>query len=99
MSISVSPFTLQESSALAGAYTWAWLVSDYVKDMFYVERSGDGETVIAFAVWTLMLWCISRHHNKGWSVYWFAFALISFAPFADSIDAAFGGVLGLSSQN
>ena len=95
--IGLSAFKKEEWFALYGAFIWAYIVSDYCRNA--LSRLGsdnsEAEAMIAFGLWGLILCWISKRYSGGWSAYWFAFAIASFAPFADSIDAAFGGLLGL----
>lgn len=95
-------FSAKESVVLLGAGVWACLVSEYFRNSFFhntpVESHGRGEAVIGFGIWCLILWWLSKRYSTGWTMYWFVFAIVSYAPFIDLIDRAFGGVLGLSTQ-
>ena len=95
--IAFSAFKKEEWFALYGAYIWASIVSDYCRNVLFGlgRDNSEYEAMIAFGLWGLLMWWISERYSGGWSAYWFAFATASFAPFADSIDAAFGGLLGL----
>jgi len=95
--IAFSAFKKEEWFALGGAYIWAYIVSDYCRNVFsrFGRDNTEAEAMIAFGLWGLILWWISKRYSGGWTAYWFAFALASFAPFADLIDATFGGLLGL----
>lgn len=83
---------------MAAALGWALLMSDYVRDVFVTPHRAEGwgaEALIGFGLWCLFLWWLSKRYSAGWTFYWFVFALVSYAPFADAIDGAFGGILGL----
>ena len=54
--------------------------------------------MIAFGLWGLILWWISKRYSGGWSAYWFAFAIASFAPFADSIEPLLEDCLVLENE-
>lgn len=97
MAHSMYPFNKTEYACLGASLVWAYFVSDYVREFFRTSYhdSGEAEAFIAFGLWGVFLWWLSKRIGTGWSVYWFAFALVSFAPFADHIDATFGGILGL----
>ena len=86
----------KEIIALLASIAWALLVSEHIRtDIFGSGDGGEAEALIAFSVWCLFLWWLSKRIGAGWSFMWFAFALVSFAPFADVIHTHFGGVLGL----
>ena len=92
----LAAFNKTENIVLFGTCIWACFFSDYIRQVIFSKSSGgEGEALIAFGLWGLLLWWVSKRYGDGWNVYWFAFALASFALFADAIDAAFGGVLGL----
>ena len=89
-------FKRNEIIALWASIAWAVLVSEHIRtDIVPIGGDGEAEAVIAFGVWCLFLWWLSKRIGAGWSLMWFAFALASFAPFADPIHTHFGGVLGL----
>lgn len=96
MLIHPNAFTKTQWAALIGAQIWACFISDYARKFLTLGDSvGEAEAFIGFIIWCLFIWWISKRYAAGWSVYWFAFALVSYAPFADMIDTALGGILGL----
>ena len=89
-------FNRKEIIALWASIGWALLVSEHIRtDIFGRGENGEAEAMLAFGAWCLFLWWLSKRIGTGWSLMWFVFALISFAPFADPIHMHFGGVLGL----
>jgi len=82
---------------IAGAATlWCCLVSDYARSIiFHRHYIGEAEAFLLFMLWGLFLWWLSKRYGQGWTFYWGVFAAVSFAPFADILDDAFGGILGL----
>lgn len=99
MAMSVSPFTLKEHIVLTAALVWASFISDYIRQTVWkMNAPGDGEALIGFGLWCLALWWVSKRQADGWSIYWFAFAVASYAFVADMVDAQFGGVLGLRTR-
>ncbi len=86
---------------MAAAVGWVLLLSEYFCTALLTsdQLHGRGEALIGFGLWCLFLWWLSKRYSDGWTFYWFIFALVSYAPFADMIDAGFGGVLGLSTQS
>ncbi len=100
MSQSPPMFTLKESGILLAAGVWAHTVSEYFRNVIHQnEAHGRGEALIGLGLWGLFLWWLSKRYGTGWTMYWFVFAVVTYAPFADVIDRAFGGVLGLSTQD
>lgn len=100
MSQSPPMFSAKESVFFLGTFTWVCLVSEYFRESLMRDNTlhGRGEALIGFGLWCLFLWWLSKRYSTGWTMYWFIFAMISYAPFADVIDQAFGGMLGLSTQ-
>lgn len=95
--MSVSPFTRKEYAVYIGAVIWAFCMSEYCREVFSHSRSNDteAEALIGFGLWGLFVWWLSKRYSTGWSIYAFAIALVIYAPFADHINASFGGALGL----
>ena len=81
----------------AAAFAWAWLVSDFFRAMMMKDpdRYGHGETLIGFGLWCLFLWWLAKRYKGGWSFELCIIAIVTYAPFADGINAVFGGTLGL----
>lgn len=84
-------------AAYSLAILWALFVSDYVREILNhsSDVKSEAEALMVFCIWTLFVWRLSEKYSTGWSIYVFAFALIIYAPFADSVDSMFGGILGL----
>jgi len=87
--------------ALGVTFVWAYAVSEYIRDNFRRGGPSDGEAeaFLACCLWGLCLWWVSRRYSSGWNGYWLLFTVASFAPFADIIDASFGGMLGLRNDS
>jgi len=93
--MSVSPFNRNEFAAYAASVVWALCVSKYCRALTDRSAEPEGEALIGFGIWAFFVWWLSKRYGTGWSIYAFALALIIYAPFADHIDASFGGALGL----
>lgn len=86
----------EKSVVAIAALVWSYAVSDYARDVMIRSRDvGDIEALLLFFLWGLFLWWLAKRYAGGWTFYWSVFAVVSYAPFADVIDAAFGGILGL----
>jgi len=96
--MSTTPIYFDRKKVAIGfvAMVWCWLVSDYAREFISIDRdAGEAEAFLLFLLWGLFLWWLSKRYGQGWTFYWGVFAAVSFAPFADILDAAFGGILGL----
>lgn len=95
--MSTTPVIITPRQILLGAAAiiWALCVSDYIRGVFTERPGGEAEGLIGFGIWMLVLYWVSKYNKYDWSYEWVLIALVTYAPFADFIDAGFGGILGL----